>query len=281
MNFEHNKVLYSKHNGVAEITLNRPEVLNALDLDVHRALASIWLDLEADPSIRVAVLQGAGERSFSVGQDLKETAELNKQGASPSSYGSLGRAGYPRLTERFDITKPIIAKVNGYALGGGFELALACDIIVASNNAVFGLPEAQRGMVPGAGGVFRLMRQLPCKVAMGYLLSGRNLSAKKAYELGLVNEMVESNELDQAVASWTADLLRASPLSLSSIKEAGYCSMDISLPACFQTVFPAEKKRLAGTDYIEGPRAFSEKREPNWEAVAQDTTANTASKERD
>ncbi|WMO16053.1 enoyl-CoA hydratase-related protein [Pseudoalteromonas piscicida] len=273
------KVLYSKHDGVAEITLNRPEALNALDLDVHQALASIWLDLEADPSVRVAVLQGAGERAFSVGQDLKETAALNEQGVAPSSYGSRGRAGYPRLTERFDITKPIIAKVNGYALGGGFELALACDIIVASSNAVFGLPEAQRGMIPGAGGVFRLMRQLPCKVAMGYLLSGRNLSAKKAYEFGLVNELAETNELDQVVASWTADLLRASPLSLSSIKEAGYCSMDMSLPACFQTEFTAEKKRLAGTDYIEGPRSFSEKRQPDWASVAHDTTTNTLAKQ--
>ena len=264
MNLLSGKVLYSKCNGIAWITLNRPEVLNALDSETHEILSTIWKDVEEDSAVRVAVLQGAGERAFCVGQDLKESVQRNQAGYGPTTYGSQRGPGYPRLTERFDITKPIIAKVDGYALGGGFELALACDLIIASRNATFGLPEVLRGMIPGAGGVFRLMRQLPCKIAMGYLLSGRFLSALKAYELGLINEVVETEKLDQCVESWLEDILKNSPLSIASIKETAYKSMDLSLPESFTATYRAEEKRLQGNDYLEGPLAFIEKRTPMW-----------------
>jgi len=155
-------VTYTKRDRVAHITLNRPQVLNAMNLQMHEDLAKIWEDFESDETIWLAVLSGAGDRAFSVGQDLKESAILSRRGEMPpSSFGSLGKPGWPRLTDRFDLSKPIIAKVQGFALGGGFELALACDIVIAANDAVFGLPEARMGLIPGAGGVFRLTRQAP------------------------------------------------------------------------------------------------------------------------
>jgi crotonobetainyl-CoA hydratase/dehydration protein DpgD len=174
------RVRYEKKDHVARITLDRPEVLNAMDLRMHEELAAVWDDVENDDEVRVAVLTGAGERSFSVGQDLKERARLNAEGAAATTFGSRGQPGWPRLTERFTLSKPVVARVNGYALGGGFELALACDIIVASEDAVFALPEARLGLVPGAGGAFRLTRQLPERIAMGYLLTGRRMSAATA-----------------------------------------------------------------------------------------------------
>lgn len=129
----------------------------------------MWDDFERDDDVWVAVLTGCGDRSFSVGQDLKELVARTESGAPATSFGSRGRPGWPRLTERFALTKPVVARVNGFALGGGFELALACDIIVAAAHATFALPEARLGLMAGAGGVFRLTRQMPFKSAMGYL----------------------------------------------------------------------------------------------------------------
>ena len=183
------RVEYEKKGHVAFVTLDRPEVLNAMDLQTHAELAAIWDDFELDDALRVGVLAGRGTRAFSVGQDLKELAQRDQAGAAPSSFGSRGRPGWPRLTERFGLSKPIVAKVCGHAVGGGFELALACDIIVAADNASFALPEARLGLIPGAGGLFRLPRQIPLKVAMGHLMTGRPLTAERAFALGLVNEV--------------------------------------------------------------------------------------------
>ncbi len=155
------RVRYEKKDHVALVTLNRPGVLNAMDLRMHKELGEVWDDVEADDEVRVAVLTGTGQRSFSVGQDLRERARLDELGAPPSTFGSRDQPGWPRFTERFTVSKPVIARVNGYALGGGFELALACDIVVAAEHAVFALPEVRLGLVPGAGGAFRLPRQLP------------------------------------------------------------------------------------------------------------------------
>jgi dehydration protein DpgD len=158
----------------------------------------------------------------------------------------------------------VIARVNGYALGGGFELALACDLIVAAQHASFALPEARLGLVPGAGGAFRLARQVPVKVAMGYLLTGRRCSAPEALRLGLVNEVVPAAELDACVAGWVADLLRSAPLSVRALKEAVYRSLDMPLEEAFRTRFDWEQRRQGSQDATEGPRAFAERREPVW-----------------
>jgi dehydration protein DpgD len=258
------RVRYQKKNHVAHVVLDRPAVLNAMDLRMHEELAMVWDEVEEDEDVRVAVVTGAGDRSFSVGQDLRERARLNQQGAPPPTFGSRGEPGWPRLTERFSFSKPVVARVNGYALGGGFELALACDIIIASENAVFALPEARLGLVPGAGGAFRLPRQLPLKVAMGYLLTGRRITAGVALRLGLVNEVVPPGRLDECVSEWTNDLMHSAPLSLRAIKEAVRRSLDMPLEQAFTTPFAWEQRRRHSHDAIEGPRAFTEKREPLW-----------------
>ncbi|MFJ7280378.1 enoyl-CoA-hydratase DpgD [Kitasatospora sp. NPDC098663] len=258
------RVRYEKRDRVAYVTLDRPEVLNAMDQRTHEELAAIWDDVEADDEVLVVVLTGAGERSFSVGQDLRERARIDAGGAAATTFGSRGQPGWPRLTERFGLAKPLIARVNGYALGGGFELALACDIVVASENAEFALPEARLGLVPGAGGVFRLARQLPLKTAMGYLLTGRRLEARTALRFGLVNQVVPAERLDEAVREWTDDLLRAAPLAVRAIKEAALRSLNLPLPEAFSAEYAWERRRRLGSDVVEGPRAFAENREPQW-----------------
>ncbi|MGX2997551.1 enoyl-CoA-hydratase DpgD [Streptomyces sp. JNUCC 64] len=258
------RVRYEKKDGVARVTLDRPHVLNAMDLRTHRELAAVWDDVEADDEVRVAVLTGAGERAFSVGQDLKERARLTARGAAPTTFGSRDQPGWPRLTERFSLSKPVVARVQGYALGGGFELVLACDLVIASHDAVFALPEVRLGLVPGAGGAFRLARQLPLKTAMGHLLTGRRMDAATALRLGLVNEVVAAGELDAAVDSWTDDLVRAAPLSVRAIKEAVLKSVDQPLPEAFATRYAWEERRARSADAAEGPRAFAEGRDPVW-----------------
>ncbi|MFG2168725.1 enoyl-CoA-hydratase DpgD [Micromonospora chersina] len=258
------RVRYEKADHVARVTLDRPEVLNAMDLRMHAELAEVWDDVEADDDVRVVVLTGAGDRAFSVGQDLRERARLDADGVPPSSFGSRGQPGWPRLTERFDLSKPVLARVDGYALGGGFELALACDLVVASDRAVFALPEPRLGLVPGAGGAFRLSRQVPLKAAMGYLLTGRRMDARTAYALGLVNEVVPAAELDRCVAGWVADLLACAPLALRAIKQAVLGSLDRPLPEAFAGRYGWEERRRASRDAVEGPRAFAEKRAPVW-----------------
>jgi dehydration protein DpgD len=261
------RVRYRKAGHVAHIVLDRPAVLNAMDLRMHEELAEVWDDFEADDDIWVGVLSGAGSRAFSVGQDLGElTARVRAGTAEPSSFGSRGKPGWPRLTERFDLSKPVVAKVHGFAMGGGFELALACDIIIASTEAVFALPEARLGLIAGAGGVFRLTRQLPRKTAMGYLLTGRRMDAGRAYELGLINELVAPEQLDACVETWVGDILECAPLSVRAIKEAVTRSESLPLPEAFDATYPWEARRMTSHDATEGPLAFIEKRQPRWQA---------------
>lgn len=258
------RVRYEKKDHVARVTLDRPEVLNAMDLRMHEELGAIWDEIEADDEVRVAVLAGAGERSFSVGQDLKERARLDEAGDLVTTFGSRGRPGWPRLTDRFTLSKPVLARVQGYALGGGCELALACDLIIASEQAVFGLPEAQLGLIPGAGGAFRLARQLPLKLAMGHLLTGRRLDAATALQHGLLNEVVPAERLDDCVEEWTRDLVRSAPLSVRAIKQAVHASVDMPLEHAFTATYSWEERRRRSSDAVEGIRAFNEKREPVW-----------------
>lgn len=261
------RIGYERRDHVAYVTIDRPAVLNALDLLAHEELGRVWDEVEDDDDIWVAVLTGRGDRAFCVGQDLKELVKRTHDGAAPKSFGSAGLPGHPRLTERFGFSKPVVARVNGYALGGGFELALACDIVVAAEHATFGLPEARLGQMTGAGGVFRLTRQIPFKVAMGHLLTGREMSAGRAYELGLVNEVVPADRLDDCVAGWVSDLLRCAPLSVRAIKQAATASAQMSLEEAFAARYPWEERRLRSADTVEGPRAFMAKRAPRWTGV--------------
>jgi enoyl-CoA hydratase/carnithine racemase len=249
---------------VARLTIDRPHRMNAFDDDTHLEFSEAVDRFEADDDLWVAVITGAGDKAFSAGRDLKATAALHQASAEEQAASAARRSRARRLQDRFDLVKPVIARVNGYALGGGLELALACDIIVAAEHAQLGLPEPRRGLIAGAMGVHRLPRHMPYHVAMGYLLTGRHLSAARAYELGLVNEVVPYDRLDAAVDAWVADILACSPVAVRATKQSALDALHLSLREANTQVAPWEARRRASDDAKEGPRAFSEKRPPRW-----------------
>jgi enoyl-CoA hydratase/carnithine racemase len=256
--------IYEKRDHVAYVTINRPEVLNALHPDASRELSGIWDDFAADDNLWVAILTGAGSRGFSAGNDLKATAARN----AGSNVGNTGRGpirgGFGGLTERYDLFKPVIGAVNGWAMGGGCELALACDILVAADHARFGLPEPRVGLAALAGGVHRLPRQIPLKMAMGMILTGKPIDAHEAHRLGLVNEVVPADQLLPTADRWAAEILECAPLSVRGSKEASLTGLDLPLFAAMRSSYPTLQRHLASADAVEGPRAFADKRTPNW-----------------
>jgi enoyl-CoA hydratase/carnithine racemase len=252
---------YEKRDRVAYVTLDRPEVMNALHLEAHLELKEIWEDFRDDPEIWVAILTGAGERAFCAGNDLKATAE--RTAAGTDVQGS-ARPPFGRITRNFDCPKPIIAAVNGVAVGGGLELALACDIVVAADHARFGLPEPRVGLIAGAGGIHRLPQQVPIKLAMGLLLTGKLISAEHALRIGLVNEVVPLAELMPAAERWAGEILECSPLSVRLTKEAVFDGLLYSVDEALDRDADRVERLLASEDYVEGPKAFAEKRKPQW-----------------
>ena len=250
---------------VAYITLNRPAALNALNPELRWTLSQHFDRVENDDDIWMAVVTGAGERAFSAGADLKHRAlERDASAEQKAEWDRMLQATTP-LNQRWVFPKPVIARVNGFALGGGLELALACDIIVAAEHAELGLPEPRRGLIAGGVGVHRLPRQIGLKQAMGYLLTGRHMSAARAYELGLVNQVVPAAELDTAVDEWVRDIGRCAPLAVRATKEAAMRGLDMSLSEAFTTSYEWEDRRRESADAAEGPRAFAEKRAPQWQ----------------
>ena len=260
-------VKYEKKGPIAYITLNRPEVMNALHPPSHLELGEIYEDVAADPEIWVAILTGAGSRAFSAGNDLKATAAAGRApaGSAPATpTPAVNSGGFGGNTARFNLVKPLIAAVNGWAMGGGCEMALASDIIIAAEHAQFGLPEPKVGLMAGAGGVHRLPRQIPLKRAMGMILTGKPISAKTALEWGLVNEVVPMDQLIPTAEKWARDIMACSPLSVRASKEASMKGLDIPLEQALGTRFPASVTLFSSEDLLEGPRAFAEKREPQW-----------------
>lgn len=255
---------YEKKGHVAYVTITRPEVMNALHAPASLELAGVWDDFAADDDAWVAVFTGEGSRAFSAGNDLKFTAEMSRLPANERPALGFPASGFGGLTSRFDLFKPIIARVNGFALGGGLEMALACDIIIAADHAEVGLPEPRRGLLAGALGVHRLPRQIPLKVAMGYELTGRHIPARRAYELGLVNEVAPLAELDGVVDSYVNDILRCAPISVRASKEASMAGLDMGLREASEAKYEWVSRLRGSQDSIEGPRAFAEKREPQW-----------------
>src|SRR5215475_10088058 len=195
------------------VTMNRPEVLNALHPPANFELEKVFDDFAADPELWVAILTGAGDRAFSAGNDLKYQASMDGK-------VEIASRGFGGLTSRFDLSKPVIAAVNGVAMGGGFEIALACDLVVAAESAVFALPEPRVGLAALAGGVYRLPRQIGMKRAMAMMLTGRRVSAREGLALGFVNEVVPGPELLAAARRWAAEILECAPLSVRATKEA-------------------------------------------------------------
>jgi dehydration protein DpgD len=249
-------VRYEKRDHLAFITMHRPEVMNALHPPAHEELDTCWNDFAADDDTWVAVLTGAGERAFSAGNDLKWTA---KHGVP-----RMPKSGFAGITARFDLRKPVIAAVNGVALGGGLEIALACDVIVAAEHATLGLPEPRVGLLAAAGGVHRLPRHLPLKIAMGMMLTGKPITAGEGHRLGLVNEVVPAGQLPAAAERWARTIAECSPLSVQATKQAALDGLDRPLRDALFAHYPAVDRLWTSEDAIEGPRAFAEKRPPRW-----------------
>jgi crotonobetainyl-CoA hydratase len=251
-------ITYEKAGHVATITMNRPEVLNALHPPAHDELAAAWDDVAADPDVRVAIITGAGERAFSSGNDLKWTAT--------EGIPRLPASGFGGICSRFDLWKPTIAAVNGVAAGGGFEIALATDIIVAAEHARFGLPEPRVGLLAAAGGVHRLPRQVPLKLAMGLILTGRLIGAQEALRIGVVNEVVPGAQLMDAARRWAAEVLECSPRSVQASKQAVLTGLAHPATEAITGRYPLVEALWKSEDPGEGVRAFVEKRPPRWKS---------------
>jgi crotonobetainyl-CoA hydratase len=239
------------------VTLNRPEVLNALHADANDELSAVWDEFAARDDLWVGIITGAGPRAFSAGNDLKVQASGKRRPNGPR--------GFAGLSHRFDLDKPLIAAVNGWAMGGGFETALACDFIIASENALFALPEPRVGLIAGAGGVHRLPRIIGMKNAMSMILTGRRVTAAEGFRLGFVTEVVPEGQALEAAKRWAGLILECSPKAVRASKQAAYRGMDeVKLETAMRSVYPAQKENLESQDYVEGPKAFAEKRKPAW-----------------
>ena len=241
------------------LTIDRPKA-NAIDSATSRALGEAFVGFRDDPALRVAIITGAGDRFFSAGWDLKAAAA-----GDPEDFGPGGFAG---LTELFDLDKPVIAAVNGFAAGGGFELALACDLVVAVETARFSLPEVRRGFVADAGGVLRLPKRLPRALAMEMLLTGEPIDAAEAARRGLVNRVVGPGEALAAATELAERILAAAPLAVRAVKAIVDATEETTIADGYARLRDGSIEILAqvqsSADAAEGPRAFAEGRDPVW-----------------
>ncbi len=241
------------------VTINRPEVYNAVHPPLSRELDEIWNDFLKDPDLWVAILTGAGEKAFSAGNDLKYSAQAAQYRVNQPASGFAG------LTNRFDRTKPIIAAVNGFAMGGGMETALSCDIIIASENAKFALPEVKVGFFAAAGGVQRLSRQIGKKAAVEIMLTGRSVGAEEALALGIANEVVSQEKLLEKAIEKAALIASNCPSSVKASMEAlNHMDQLEEIPIALEKSYEIIDVLRNTEDHKEGVAAFVEKRAPNW-----------------
>jgi crotonobetainyl-CoA hydratase len=242
------------------VTMNRPEVMNSLHYEADLEWHHVWNEFASDDEQWVAIVTGAGERAFSTGNDLKTHAQRGVREFPPS--------GFAGLTTRFDLDKPVIAAVNGIAMGGGFEMALACDLVIAAENAFFALSEPRVGLAALAGGVQYLPRAIGLPRAMGILLTGRRVPAKEAFDLGFVTALAPAGGALAEARKWADQMLECSPLSLRATKQVARKTMlgdDFEQKLLAARTFPAAARLRSSEDFKEGPRAFAEKRKPNWQ----------------
>jgi crotonobetainyl-CoA hydratase len=243
---------------VAYVTLNRPKALNSISYALDEELAEAWDRVDADRDIWVAVLRAEGERAFCAGADISGGTDANP--ARLALGGGLTGIGGPLR----QLTKPLIAAVQGYALGGGFELAMCADIIVAADTAKFGLPEVKAGIIGESGVMHRAIRQLPYRVALALILTGDRLPAEEAYRFGLVNDVVPFDQLEAKTAEWAAKLTAASPLAQQAAKSAVLSRLGGPLEIALATKYELIEAYANSEDVKEGRRAFQEKRLPEW-----------------
>ena len=254
-------ITVDKKDHVTVLTINRPEVMNALHPPCCFEMDDALNEFEDTPDDWVCILTGAGDRAFSAGDDLKWQAKHG--GDAVLEAAAKCRGGYAGIARRSGCHKPLIAAVNGVALGGGFDVVLCCDLVVAAEHAAFGLPEPRVGLM-AQGGVHRLVRRVAYSQAMGVILTGRTVKAPEAFEMGLVTEVVPSERLMDAAQRWAAQILECAPLAVRASKEAVVEGSHLSLREAFDLRLPGMDALYASEDVVEGPRAFAEKRKPEW-----------------
>ena len=259
MSFDH--IIYEKNNRLAIITLNRPQAMNAINSQIWMEIGMAIEEFNNDEELWVAIITGAGDRSFCAGADLKEVASGGFKITS-----EMAKWGFAGITQHY-VSKPIIAAVNGFALGGGTEIALACDLVVASEKATFGLPEVKRGIIAGAGGLLRLPKQIPLKVAMNAILTGNPLTAEEAKQWGFVNQVVPHEQVLEAAKKLATDIIQNAPIAVRASKDIVYRSLDSTTtfpPHAWEINEEYSAVVMNSEDAKEGPQAFAEKRNPVW-----------------
>jgi len=261
-------LLYEKRDGIAILTLNRPEQRNAFSPQTMVLLARAWKDFREDDAMRVAILTGAGDTAFCAGGDLKLLLPMFTGARQPETewdhelMSNLGDVMATALLRPFELYKPIIAAVNGYAMAGGSEILQSTDIRIASRTASFGLTEVKRGLVPGGGSMVRLQRQIPYAKAMEILMTGDNMSAEEAHRVGFINEVVEPEALMPRALEIAAKIAKNAPLAVQAIKETAIRTNGIPLEEAFKIEHECSARVMTSSDAREGPRAFAENREP-------------------
>ncbi|MGH3358201.1 MAG: enoyl-CoA hydratase-related protein [Nocardioidaceae bacterium] len=246
---------------VARVTIDRQHVLNAVDEKTLRRCNEIWDDIERDPGVHAVVVTGAGDRAFCAGADMSADG-VGKNGVD--YWADLDPNGFAGLSLRRTLDVPVIARVNGYAFGGGMEIVLGADIVVASSTAKFGLIEPRVGRLPLDGGIVSLVRRIPHTQAMSILLTGRRVAADELHRMGLVNEVVDPAELDAAVDRWLADIRACAPTSLRAIKQIVNRTEHLTAKDARAARLPALIDALQSPNATEGVEAFQQKRQPNW-----------------
>ncbi len=246
---------------VARVTIDRPQVRNALDEKASLRCNEIWEHIESDPGVRAVVITGAGDKAFCAGADMS-AAGVGKSGLD--YWASLDPNGFAGLSLRRTLDVPVIARVNGYAMGGGMEIVLGVDIVIASATASFGLTEPRVGRLPLDGGIVSLVRRIPHVQAMSLLLTGRRVAAAELYRMGLVTEVAEPETLDARVDRWLADILACAPTSLRAIKQIVNHTEHMTAADARAARLPALIEALQSPNATEGVLAFQQKREPEW-----------------
>ncbi|HAD37386.1 MAG: crotonobetainyl-CoA hydratase [Gammaproteobacteria bacterium] len=259
------ELMVERRGAVLEITLNRPKV-NAIDFTLSRMLNDAIVTLRDDPALRVGLLTATGDRVFSAGWDLKAVDSGEQQLDNWWEADVDLPGGFAGLTEMWDLNKPVIVALNGLTIGGGFELAMACDLIIAADHVEFALPEMPLGIVPDAGAIQRLPRRLPYNIAMEMLLLGRRMPAEEAARHGLVNAVVPADTLMIRAREWADQIANSAPLAVQTVKEVLRAIEGDTVEKAFQTMrtedLPVYRKMLRSEDAKEGVRAFVEKRKP-------------------
>lgn len=261
-------IIYEKKGQMAYITINRPHVLNAIDPKTNQELEKVWLDFRDDPEVWVAILTGAGDKAFCSGVDLNKSAP----GMGPKSalMGAERRQGFSRgpgfgtITRGFETWKPIIAAINGHCLAGGLEIALACDIRIASDTASFGMTQVRWGMIPGAGGTQRLPRLIPFGKAVELCITGEIISAEEALRYGIINHIVSPEELLEEAQKMAEKICERGPLAVRAVKELILRGMKMPLDEALCLEFSLLNALLETEDAREGFNAFAEKRKPRF-----------------